>query len=273
MIDQIRIVHDNAADRATITADDTASGMGTEWLKTDIKGEVCRILSGTAQLVLTWPSLESVKAIVLPATNMGPSSTIRVRAYLDAEGEDLLADTGTRWAAPGALMAHWTFAQPLNVNAFAEHAVLVATYLDEHVACQRLEIDLEDPDAEFLDLARLVVGPVLGLRYGAASGARKGVTDLTRNSRSAAGDLRSEWGPKAGTLTFDLDAIEASARYQVEQLLWGSIGQPLFVSLMPADADPVRERQWSCYGRMVQPAALAMMSPAFCSTQIQMESF
>lgn len=273
MIDQIRIVHDNAADRATIVADDTADGMGTACLKTDIKGEVCRILASSAQLVLTWSVLETVKAVVLPATNLGPSSTIRVRAYLDVEGEELLADTGERWAAPGALMAHWTFAQPLNVNAFSEHSVLVATYLDEHVACRRIEIDLDDPDAEFLDLARLVVGPCLGLRYGASVGMRKGVTDLTRTSRSAAGDLRSDWGPKAGTLTFDLAAIEEEARLQVEQLLWGSVGQPLFVSLLPLDADPVRERQWSCYGRLAQPAALAMSSRVFYSTQIQMESF
>ena len=37
---QIRISTDNAADRATITVANTAAGMGSDKLKTDIKGEV-----------------------------------------------------------------------------------------------------------------------------------------------------------------------------------------------------------------------------------------
>ena len=82
---QLKILTDNAADRATITVPSTAAGLGADRLKTDIKGEVCRVLSSGATITLAWPTAETIGAVVIPASNLGPSSTIRVRAHqLDA---------------------------------------------------------------------------------------------------------------------------------------------------------------------------------------------
>ena len=147
-MNNLRILTDNAADRATISVAGTAAGMGADKLKTDIKGEVCRVLSGTTSIVLTWPTLETIGAVVIPASNLGPSSTIRIRAYLDAAGATMLADTGVRWAAPGTTLGHWDFAQPLNVNAFADGtAPITACYLPEHTAVRKLVIDITNPDS------------------------------------------------------------------------------------------------------------------------------
>ncbi len=270
----IRIISNNAADSATITAANTADGMGTDKLKTDIKGEVCRVLSGTASIVLTWPTLETVAAVVIPASNLGPSSTIRVRAYLDAAGETLLADTGTHWAAPGTTLCQWDFAQPLNVNAFADGtAPLTACYLSEHVAVRKLVIDIANPDSLFIDISRLVVGGYHAPQYGAAYGASVGTSDMTKNSRAASGDIKSDWGPRASTLQFDLQWVAKADRERVRQLIARGIGKFLFVSLLPENGDPALERDSSIYGKPTQPGSLAFATYQLYSTQIQIEGF
>jgi hypothetical protein len=140
---QLRIITNNVADTATITVANTASDMGASKLKTDIKGEVCRILSGTASIVLTWPTLETIGAVVIPASNLGPSSTIRVMAYLDSGGTTLLADTGVLWAAPGTVLENWDFSQDLNVNAFTDGiGAITACYFESQVACRKMVINI-----------------------------------------------------------------------------------------------------------------------------------
>ena len=79
-MNHLRILTDNAADRATISVAGTAAGMGADKLKTDIKGEVCRVLGTSCSITLAWASLETAGAVVIPASNLGPSSTIRARA-------------------------------------------------------------------------------------------------------------------------------------------------------------------------------------------------
>ena len=209
----LRILTDNAADRATITVPGTAAGMGADKLKTDLKGEVCRVLAGAATITLDWPALETVAAVVIPASNLGPSSTIRIRAYLDAAGATMLADTGVRWAAPGTTLGQWDFAQPLNVNAFADGtAPITACYLPEHTAVRKIVIDITNPDSLFIDISRLVVGGYHAPQYGAAYGAAVGTSDMTKNSRAASGDIKSDWGPRASTLQFDLQWVDKADR-------------------------------------------------------------
>lgn len=270
----LRIITNNAADRATITVSNTAPGMGADKLKTDIKGEVCRVLSGTATITLTWPTLETVAAVVIPASNLGPSSTIRVRAYLDAAGATLLSDTGARWAAPGTMLSNWDFAQPLNVNAFTDGtAPLTACYLPEHTAVRKLVIDITNPDSLFIDISRLVVGGYHAPQYGATYGAAVSTSDMTKNSRAASGDIKSDWGPRASTLQFDLAWVAAADRERVRQLIARGIGKFLFVSLLPEHADPVLERDSSIYGKPTQPGSLVFAFYNMYSTQIQIEGF
>lgn len=271
---QLKIITDNAADRATITVSSTAAGLGADRLKTDIKGEVCRVLSGSATITLAWPTAETIGAVVIPASSLGPSSTIRVRAYADAAGATLLQDSGVQWAAPGTTLAHWDFAQPLNVNQFADGtAPLTACYLPEQAAVRRLVVDLTNPGASFIDLSRLVAGAVHTPKCRAVYGAQVGTQDMTKNSRAASGDLRSEWGPKANTLQFDLSRIADSDRERVRQMLARGVGRWLFVSLLAGCSDPVKERDYSIYGKPSQPGSMAYASYGLHSSTFNFEGF
>lgn len=284
----IRIISENAADRAVITADNTALGMGTEFLKTDIRGEVCRVLGSSASIVLEWDNLAQVGAVVLPMSSLGASSTIRVRAYLDKLGTVLIEDTGVKFAVPGALLANWDFTQqlnvnlqtgtykdqPLNVNAFTDTYIPIASvYFSQQWAIRKLVIDLVDPSATFIDISRLVVGGYSEFQYGAAYGASVSTLDFTKNSRAESGDSKSEWGSKASTLSFDLEWVSSADRSKARQLISRGIGSNMFFSLLPQHADPVLERDYSIYGKMAQTGSLAFNFYNIHNTQFRIESF
>lgn len=271
---QIRIITDNAADRATITVANTAAGMGSDKLKTDIKGEVCRVLSSSATITLIWPKLETVGAVVIPASNLGPSSTIRVRAYLDEAGTQILADSGVKWAAPGTILENWDFSQALNVNAFTDGvAPITACYLPEQVACRRVVIDVTNPDNTFIDMSRIITGGYHAPKYGASYGASIGVNDLTQNTRTASGDIKSDWGPRNSTLQFDLGWIDNTDRERVRQLISRGVGKFLFISLLAEHYDPVLERDYSIYGKPSQAGSMSFSSFNLHNTTFQIEGF
>lgn len=270
----MRIVSDNAADRATITVANTAPGSGANNLKTDIKGQVCRVLSGTAQIVLTWPQATTVGAFVLPVSSLGPSSTIRVQVYSDEAGTVLKEDTGELWAAPGATLKNWGFTQPLNVNQFAfNFPATTAAYLSQHAAVRRVVITLKDPGATFIDISRLIVGAYTSPRYNPAYGQSDSIIDLSTNSRAASGDLKTEFGPKAKLMTFNLEYISDADRAQVQDILEMGIGRFLFVSLTPQSPDPVRERHKSIYGKVSQPATMQWASYSQHAAEFNLEGF
>ena len=271
---QIRIITDNAADRATITVANTAAGMGSDKLKTDLKGEVCRVLASSATITLIWPKLETVGAAVIPASNLGPSSTIRVRAYLDGAGTQILADSGVKWAAPGTILENWDFSQALNVNAFTDGvAPITACYLSEQVACRRVVIDITNPDNTFIDMSRIITGGYHAPKYGASYGASIGVNDLTQNTRTASGDIKSDWGPRNSTLQFDLGWIDNIDRERVRQLISRGVGKFLFISLLAEHDDPVLERDYSIYGKPSQAGSMSFSSFNLHNTTFQIEGF
>ena len=273
-MNRLRLVTNNATDRATITVPSTAAGMPASNLKTDIKGEVCRILGSSTSITLEWPALETVGVVAIPISNLGPSSTIRARAYLDSGGTTLLADTGVLWAAPGTILENWDFSQDLNVNAFTDGiGAITSCYFESQVACRKIVIDITNPDGAFIDLARLVVGGYHEVQYNADYGATIGTLDMTKNSRAASGDIKTDWGPKSNTLQFDLNWVVNADRERIRQMIARGIGRFVFMSLFPENPDPVLERDYSIYGKPVQPGSMVFNNYNLHSTNIQIEGF
>lgn len=267
---QARIVSDNAADRALLAVPGTAAGLGVAHLKTDLKGQVCRVLGDVATITATWPQDEDVACVVLPACSLGADAKVRVQVF-DAS-DVLVIDTGERWAVPGTTLGNWDFTQPLNVNAFSEGAAICQVWF-EPVASRRVVITLSDPGAAFIDLARLVIGPYFAPEHGPNFGASVSTMDMAKTSRAASGDLRTDWAPKAAALQFDLGQIVQRDRARMRQLLSGGVGRWLFVSLCAEDADPVREQDYSLYGKPTSSGSMAYVNAIYHSTRLQLESW
>lgn len=270
----LRFITDNVADTAALTATSTVAGLGAENLKTDYRSQVMRVSGPVTVITAVWSELQTVGGVVIPASSLGPSSTIQVRFYSDSTGISLLHDTGQKWAAPGPIFANQGFMQPLNVNAFAYGIPpTTAVYPPQQLACRRVEIILESPGAAYIDISRLVIGRCFSPKTNADWGQADGIVDLTVNTRTAAGDLKSDRGPVAKKLTFDLGFIEDVDRAEVKAILNQGLGKFVFVSLSPEDPDPVRERDKSIYGKLSESGTMTWASFNLHTANFDIEGF
>lgn len=102
----LRIIYDNAADRATLTAPNAVASLGAANLKTNIKTQVCRSSGKTLEINVAWTTPELVGGVSLPFCNLSPTATMRVRASYSAEpsatnyakySEQLDVNTSAAW--------------------------------------------------------------------------------------------------------------------------------------------------------------------------------
>lgn len=90
----LRIISDNAIDRATLTSQDTATNFSVASLQAARKSDVWRsVMSTGASLRATWASPESLQAVVLPLCNLSPTATMRVRATGEGQTTNMFADS------------------------------------------------------------------------------------------------------------------------------------------------------------------------------------
>jgi hypothetical protein len=85
----LRIVSDNAVDRATLTASSTAGVLAVTNLQTDTKSDVWRATGLAATISALWTSPESVQAVALPFCNLSPTATMRVRLTSEPSATNL----------------------------------------------------------------------------------------------------------------------------------------------------------------------------------------
>jgi|APAra7269096714_1048519.scaffolds.fasta_scaffold00313_9 hypothetical protein len=99
----LRIVHDNASCRATITASSTAGALAAANLQVDDKSSVWRATGTTARLTLTWQAAEEIGAAAL-ICNLSPTATMRVRLSSEQQATNMLTYTelfeNAAWSTP-----------------------------------------------------------------------------------------------------------------------------------------------------------------------------
>jgi len=86
----MRIVYDNAADRATVTASSTAGALVVANLLTDRKSDVWRATGPAASIYAAWPAAETIQAVALPFCNLSPTATMRVRVTNEPPATNVL---------------------------------------------------------------------------------------------------------------------------------------------------------------------------------------
>jgi len=86
----LRIISDNAVDRAALTASSTAGALVVANLKTDKKSDVWRATGAAARLTLAWPAPEAIGGVALPFCDLSPAATWRVRVSSEPAKANLL---------------------------------------------------------------------------------------------------------------------------------------------------------------------------------------
>jgi hypothetical protein len=116
----MRILYDNAADRATVTASTTAGTLVAANLKTDIKSSVWRSTAIPAAITLIWDDAEVCNAAILPFCNLTATATLRARGYTNAADPSPAIDTGALPGCAYAPFGMWDWGvDALGVNAYS----------------------------------------------------------------------------------------------------------------------------------------------------------
>lgn len=271
---KLRYLYDNAINRATLTVASTVAGMGAENMKTDIRGRVTRVLGISMTITAVFPGLEMMGVIAIPASNLGPGSTIRVRTYSDAAGATQVQDTGVITAFVGTVYHNWNYGQVSSVNAFTEGSFpMVLVYMTSLHSARRIQINLTNPSGTFIDISRLVAGGYVETAYTADWGASDGTSDMSTNTRTAAGDLRTDWGPRFKTLQFDLTGLTENDRASMRHVISGGVGQWLLFDLIAENPNPALSRAFSIYGKLSQAGAMSYRAYRTHATQLQLDGY
>lgn len=127
----LRIIYDNAADRAALTASTTAGTLGVANLQNNRKGRPWRATGTTARLGATWAAPERIGGVFLPFCNLSPTATMRVRASNELSTSNLLPysdnyTAGTGWLYANVLLTPYAAAAP-------EGSVLAAKLVETSV--------------------------------------------------------------------------------------------------------------------------------------------
>lgn len=89
-MNNLRILHDNAADRAVLDASTTAGALVVSNLLNNRKGAPWRAIGTTARLGARWTARERIGGVFLPFCNLSPTAAMRVRLSNEPPVENLL---------------------------------------------------------------------------------------------------------------------------------------------------------------------------------------
>lgn len=269
---KIRIVHDNAASRSTLTASTEAGALLASNLLKDEKASVWRATGTSATLTLTWANLEPVSCVALPFCNLSPTATIRVRGYSDAAGTTLVFDTAAQLVcpAPAVSLRGWTAAQA--ASAYAYGGGTYARIWFNQASVRRLVIDIADASnlQGYIEAACLVVGPHWEPKYN-ASGANVAWVDSSEIYRTDAGTQGAAAGTTYRRLPVSIAYMTPADRVTFVNLCRNSRTYPLLVSLYHGTGDASLERDGMIYGRRTKDLEVTAQYAAAYSTAIELE--
>lgn len=257
----LRVVYENAADSATLSASTTAGSLAASNLLTDIKSEVWRSTGPTATLTATWAAGELVGMVAFPFCSLSSGATIRVRAYTNMADATPVLDTGVQMAAEAPPFDVWGWgSEPLGVNAYAYGgAAYGCVWLNTIVAVKKIVIDIDDSSNPlgYIECSRLVTGSYWEPVYNAEYGVEVGAGDLSKHERSDAGDLRTDRGAIYKTMSLDLNYMPAADRNAMWRILRGNgMSRPVYLSLVPKAQDAFEEQMFQIYGKLSRTSAM-----------------
>ncbi|WP_425254216.1 hypothetical protein ACPJXG_10790 [Janthinobacterium sp. NFX145] len=271
----LRIIYDNAADRALLTASSQAAALGPANLQREGKFAVLRSLGVALTITATWPTPEIIGCAALPFCNLTPTATIRVRGYVEPGDAVSDFDTGIVPACEYARLGMWNWgALPLGVNAFSYGGGTYGRSWFQMRSVKKLVIDLADPDnpAGYIEAARLVAGPYWSPEQNASYGAGVTSVDTSTQNRDGAGGQTVTRGALYRKLSLALDHMTPLDRAEVWRIVRGNgLSRPLLVSLYPESEDGELEQAHQVYGRISSNSAITTPYYQAYATNIEIE--
>lgn len=274
----VRIIYDNAADRATLTASSTAGVLVATNMQDERKSLVWRSTSTSATLTLIWPSLETISGVALPFCNLTQTSTIQLKGYTGSGPYTLVMDTGTVLAAPVSALGIFNWgSSALGVNTYAYGG---GTYgrcwipITSIRSLTKLEIIITDTanTQGYIECSRIVAGAHWAPVYNVGYEIPVTVNDTSNTTRNDAADLITEIGPMYKTISLGLSNMVDMDRTKLISIIRGNgKSKPIFVSIFPEDVDTDKEQTYQIYGKVAQAGTINYINLIQYTSQIDIE--
>lgn len=275
----LRIISDNAADRATLTASTTSGLLAAANLQSDKKSSVWRATGKTSETVTgTLAVGESMACVALPFCNLSPTATIRVQLYDAMSAGTLLLDTNTlqpgalACPAPAITLRGWTAAQAASAYAYGGGAT-ARIWFALTSGVKRFVITIADTNnlQGYIEAARLVVGPYWEPSHNTSTLAATNI-DTTTIDYADSGDALVQAGTIRAKLPIEFEYLPASDRTILANMLHNSRAYPVFLSIFPGDPDLSLERDNTIFGHRMSNSDVEVQAAVMYGTKIEVQS-
>jgi hypothetical protein len=273
----LRIIYNNVADSATISASTTASGLAAN-MQNAQKTSVHRSSStSTVTYTLTWSTAQNINCVALPATNLVDGDLISVKLYETSTGDASgpIAQAIDQPACTGRIM----LLQNGNITSTSADfgyggATKTSIWLTQTYQAKALEIILTRGSlVQQIDCARIICGQYWETSRQVTKGIDVGTEDQSEVITTRSGNTYVDRKTISDTLSFNLDYINDVDRKTFLQLLrsWGK-GGLVYICVFPNNANTEYTQAYSIYGRL-QNTSLRYEYLGYYNTSIQLISW
>lgn len=212
-----RIVMDNAADRASVSASSTAGSLVAANMLTNDPELVWRATGKSATLTLTWSTAETISAVVIGWTNLTSQASVTVRAFTNTGDSTPVAQVT---ASPG--------------SAIATLRSDVQAWLQSPVSARKVEIVISDAtNSANVEAGRIVAGTHHETEYNPGYGASIAFVDKSIVTRTESGGVRRDPATIHRVLSVQFNYMKNSDALAFMSLASMGVGALVFVSLFP----------------------------------------
>jgi len=279
----IRLIWDNAVDRASLVASSESGLLVVGNLLSNLKAKVWRSLDVNAGVACSWPQSETISCVVAAFNNLTSQATMRVIGYAKETDTTPAFDTAHVLCAAPPGLGQFLWGSPLGENFYQRGGASLFAYgyggygvvwIPGNHAVRKLEVhlfDLDNPDT-YIEVGRLIAGPVWSPRYNFNFGHNVTYVDSSRRTRTEAGDLRGERGPKWRRIEFELSNMDSQDRAAMLRLARvNGTTEPLFVSLFPESDDKLLEQSYQLWGKFADSVSLSQPNYDIYTARVAME--
>ena len=268
----LRVIYQNIADTATITASSTAGGTSTSSLKKDAKSLIWRATGTTATLTVAFGGTKTLRGIILPFTNLTSTATITA-TVVGGSGYS----TGEVLACPYQQTDSWDSSYlPVGANSYSYGGGTYArVWFPAPETCTGVTIIITNTSnpAGYIEASRLVLGDYWSPTFNTSFGISSSPKDLSTNERTDSGDLVTTRGVRYNSMRFDLTWLDPTDRAIFTKILkTNGISKPLLISLFPdASEDYNKEQTYQIYGKLSQLSDISHPMFGIYSSSIDIE--
>lgn len=274
----LRIIYNNVADLATITASTTASGLASNMQNAQKTSAHRSTSTSTVTYTLTWSTAQNINCVALPATNLIAGDLITVKLYTTAISD--AAGPVAQLIDLQACTARSILLQNGNTTSTSADfgyggATKTSVWFSNSYNIQAMEITLTRGSglAQQIDCARIVCGQYWEASRQVTKGIDLGTEDQSEVITTRSGNTYVDRKTISDTLNFNLDYINDVDRKTFLQLLrsWGKNGL-IYVCLFPDNTNTEYTQAYSIYGRL-QSNSIRYEYLGYYNTSIQLISW